>query len=98
MDAEGWRAAKGVLAEALACAPGDRDALVAARCPDPALRREVQAYLNEDDADFLESVISVAGTIDTTGASDDGEQFPDIHPGDQIGPYLVIGRLGVGGM
>src|SRR5437764_648924 len=98
MDADSWRQAKGVLAEALACPPGERDALIASRCPDPALRREVQAYLNEYDEDFLESVISVSGTIDSTNQSGDAEQLPDVRNGDRIGPYVVLDRLGVGGM
>jgi serine/threonine protein kinase len=98
MDAEAWRAAKGVLAEALSCPPGEREALLVARCPDLSLRREVQAFLNEYDEHFLESVISVSDTIDSTNASDDAEQLPDIRNGDRIGPYVVLDRLGVGGM
>jgi Protein kinase domain len=98
MDAEAWRAAKGVLAEALSCPPGERAALVNARCPDPDMRREVQAYLDEYDEHFLESVITVSDTIDSTNGSGDAEDLPDIREGDHIGPYVVLGRLGVGGM
>src|SRR6185437_14390514 len=98
MDAEAWRAAKGVLAEALLCPPGERDAFVDARCADPALRRELHAYLNEYDEDFLESVLTVSDTLDSTNAADEAGQLPDIHAGDQIGPYVVLDRLGAGGM
>jgi len=98
MDAEAWRQAKGVLAEALLCPPDEREALVIARCPDPDLRREVQAYLNEYDEHFLESVLTVSDTLDSTSSSADAGQFPDIHNGDHIGPYVVLDRLGVGGM
>jgi len=99
MDAEVWRQAKGVLAEALLCPPNERGALVNLRCPDPGLRREVQAYLDQYDEHFLESVISVSDTLDSPAlAAAEGEQFPDIHNGDHIGPYVVLDRLGVGGM
>ena len=98
MDAGEWRAAKGVLAEALACPPAEREAIVNARCADPGLRREIQAYLNEYDEHFLESVLSVSDTIDSTNGSGDAEQLPDIKNGDRIGPYVVLDRLGAGGM
>src|SRR6266850_2213597 len=98
MDADSWRQAKGVLAEALLCPPGEREALVMARCADPELRREVQAYLNEYDERFLESVLTVSETLDTTNSAADEGQLPDIHNGDRIGPYVVLDRLGAGGM
>src|SRR5947207_9131730 len=98
MDAESWRMAKGVLAEALASPPGEREAIVNARCADPELRREVQAYLNEYDEHFLESVISVSDTIDSTNGSGGADELPAINTGDRIGPYVVLDRLGVGGM
>ena len=99
MDAESWRQAKAVLAEALVCPPAERGAFVDAHCTDPELRREVHAFLAEYDEDFLESVRSVTGTLDSTGSSgSDAEQLPDIQAGDQIGPYVVVDQLGVGGM
>ena len=99
MDASAWRGAKAILAEALLRPPDERDALVMARCADPDLRREVQAYLNQYDEHFLESVLTVSNTLDNSNASaDDAEQLPDIRNGDRIGPYVVIDRLGAGGM
>ena len=99
MDAESWRQAKGVLAEALLCPPAEREAFILARCADPALRREVQAYLDEYDEDFLESVLTVSEALDSTNsAADDAAQLPDIRNGDRIGPYVVLDRLGAGGM
>src|SRR3954468_18150195 len=99
MNAEEWRQAKGVLADALLIPPARRGAPPAARCPDPGLRREVQEYLNQYDEDFLESVITVSDMIDSSSSADaDAAQLPDIHDGDKIGPYVVLGRLGVGGM
>jgi hypothetical protein len=97
MDAGVWRQAKGVLAEALLCPPNERDAWVAERCTDPLLRREVQAYLDQYDANFLETVLTVANTIDLVTPSDTDEA-PDVQPGEHIGPYVVLKRLGIGGM
>ena len=73
MDAEVWRQAKGVLAEALLCPPDEREAFVNARCPDPSLRREVQAYLTQYDESFLESVLTVSGTFDSTSSAAAGD-------------------------
>src|SRR4051812_1039163 len=99
MDAASWRQAKGVLAEALGCPPAERSAFVDAHCTDPELRREVHAFLAEYDESFLESVRSVTGTLDSTAPSaGDAGQLPNIQAGDQIGPYVVVDQLGVGGM
>ena len=101
MDAEVWRQAKGVLAEALLCPAHERAAFVNARCPDLSLRREVQAYLTQYDESFLESVLTVSDTIDSTSsaaAGDEGRERLDINIGDRIGPYVVLDRLGIGGM
>jgi serine/threonine protein kinase len=98
VDPEAWRQAKGVLAEALSCPANEREALVAARCPDPSIRRELQAYLNQYDEDFLESVLTVSQTFESSAAGDDAVQTLDIQPDDRIGPYVVVDRLGVGGM
>jgi serine/threonine protein kinase len=99
VDAEAWRQAKDVLAEALSCPANEREAFVAARCQDPALRRELQGYLNQYDEDFLESVLTVSQTFESSAsAADDGVQVLDIQPGDRIGHYVVVDRLGVGGM
>jgi tRNA A-37 threonylcarbamoyl transferase component Bud32 len=99
MDGDAWRQAKGVLAEALLRPASERDALVADRCPDPSLRRELQSFLNQYDEDFLESVLTISQTFDgTAGASDAPDQALDIEIGDRVGPYIVLDRLGAGGM
>ncbi len=97
MGADVWRQAKGVLAEALMCPPGEREAWVAERCADPVLRREVQAYLHDYDEEFLETVLTVSDTFDHVTPSDE-EPAPDIEPGVRIGRYVVLERLGAGGM
>jgi Protein kinase domain len=99
MNADAWRQAKSVLAEALVCPPNEREALVLARCPDPSVRRELQSYLNQYDEHFLETVLTVTETFDsTTTGGDDALEIPDIRPGDRIGPYVVVERVGAGGM
>jgi serine/threonine protein kinase len=98
VDADAWRQAKGVLAEALACPPDERDAFIDARCDDPVLRRELHSYLSQYDQQFLESILTVSDTFDGTGGGNDVARLPDIGIGDRIGPYVVLDRLGVGGM
>lgn len=95
MDADAWREAKAVLAEALTCPPDERTAFLLARCPNPMLRRELEAYLAEYDEDFLESVITVSDLI---AGADSPPEAVDLPPGTRIGPYVVIDRLGAGGM
>jgi serine/threonine protein kinase len=99
MDAESWRQAKSVLEAALVCAPADRDALVAARCADPSLRREVLACLSDYDESFLESALTISQTFEHATSADDVETPPDVQSGELIvGRYKVISRLGAGGM
>jgi tRNA A-37 threonylcarbamoyl transferase component Bud32 len=101
MDADSWRQARSVLEAALLCAPAERDALIAARCADPSLRREVLACLNEHDEDFLESALTISHTFEHATSTDDVEAPPDVQIGERIGRngrYEVIGRLGAGGM
>ena len=89
-----------MLAEALLRPPHERADLVRARCADPGLRSEVQAYLDQYDESFLESVLTVSGTMESTSSAAAAEEpaLPDIQAGDRIGPYIVLDRLGVGGM
>jgi serine/threonine protein kinase len=98
MDPDSWRQAKSVLEAALLCPPGEREALIAARCADASLRREVLACLNENDERFLESALTISHTFDHATSSDDREPPPDIQHGERIGRYKVEKRLGAGGM
>jgi predicted Ser/Thr protein kinase len=98
MDADSWRQAKSVLEGALLCAAAERDDFVAARCADPWLRREVLACLNEHDENFLESALTISHTFEHATSTDDVEAPPDVQPGERIGRYEVVGRLGAGGM
>src|SRR5512138_3823484 len=99
MDAEVWRQAKSVLEAALVCTPDERDALIAARCADPSLRREVHDLLNEYEESFLESALTLSNTFDHATAAEDVEAPPDVQPGELIANrYKVVERLGAGGM
>jgi predicted Ser/Thr protein kinase len=98
MDADSWRQAKSVLEAALLCEPAERNALIAARCADPSLRREVLACLDEHDESFLESALTITNTFEHATSADDVEAPPDVKIGERIGRYEVVGRLGAGGM
>src|SRR4029077_10586574 len=86
------------LRRALRCAPYERDARLAARCANPSLRREVLACLNEHDEDFLESALTITNTFEHATSTDDVDAPPDVQPGERVGRYEVVGRLGAGGM
>jgi serine/threonine protein kinase len=98
VDANIWRAAKPILDEALQHPANERQAVLEARCPDSELRRELQAYLNEYDEHFLETVLSVSERLGTDPQGTGTQQAPAIQTGDRIGPYVVVDRLGAGGM
>jgi hypothetical protein len=99
MDPDSWRQAKSVLEAALLCPPDEREALIAARCADASLRREVLACLHENDESFLESALTISHTFDTAVSGDDVEAPPEVQPGERIADrYEIVRRLGAGGM
>ena len=91
MDAATWQRLKAVVADALARPAGERAQFLIDACPDAALREQAGTLLKYHDT------ASEAAT--SFGASP-----PDVHAADElplgtrIGPYLVIDRLGGGGM
>jgi hypothetical protein len=91
MDAATWAKAKDLIGDALELPPAERDDFVAARCSDPTLLAEIRTVLRiyADDASFLEK--PAVATVD----DGDGDDLPGGH---QIGPYIVVDRLGRGGM
>jgi TolB-like protein/Tfp pilus assembly protein PilF/predicted Ser/Thr protein kinase len=90
MDPASWEQAKDVLADALKQPPADREAFVTERCADPALRAEILALLQqyEGASAFLEQPIH----------PDEPDELDDLQPGTRIGPYVIVDRLGRGGM
>jgi len=87
VDEDSWRLAKNLITLALAQPAADRDDFLRERCPDPELRSEIESMLARYDEgpDFL----------DIDGSGDD---VIDLIPGESIGPYVVVERLGSGGM
>jgi predicted Ser/Thr protein kinase len=91
-DADAWRRAKAVLAEVLELPPAERPAYLDKHCPDPDLRREVDALLKQSDEDFLRSVATVPDFVTPFDA------VIELPPGARIDRYVVLDRLGEGGM
>ena len=80
MNAEAWKHAKSLLADAADLPAADRERFVVERCPDPELRREV-----------LELLVSPAPLSDIIAAG-------SLELGARLGPYVIEGLLGRGGM
>ncbi len=103
MEAQRWRSIKGIFAQALDRSPEDREAFLEQACDgDPSLRREVESLLASHGAagEFLEppraiapasspSLSLIPDVLRPTGAGSDPTR---------IGPYVVLGELGKGGM
>src|SRR5438477_11997369 len=94
MHAERWQRVDGLYHQAAALTGDNRSAFLDQVCDgDAALRRELESLLAHDDAagPFLEeAALSVA-------ARQVADQMPQLT-GRRLGPYLVGGLLGSGGM
>jgi len=90
MNPASWEQAKDVIMEALAHAPADREQFVRQRCADAALADEIVTLINgyRDDDDFL---------ADPRPDDERGED-DELAPGTCVGPYVIIGSIGRGGM
>jgi len=87
-DPVSWERAKVILSDALNVPAPDREALVRARCAgDPVLCAQILGLLDLDDPD-------------ATRACEPGpaDEFADLQPGTTIGGYVIVDRLGRGGM
>lgn len=87
MTPERWQEVKNLLAAALERAPEERSSYLDKACSEPALRREVESLLaahDQDDGSFIERI--AVGTSEP------------LKPGDKIGPYEILARIGAGGM
>lgn len=72
----------------------ERDAALAARCPDPALRADVLAMLRADE----ESGLFDRGLTTGLGAAVVRDLTEADTPPERLGTYRIVGRLGAGGM
>lgn len=91
MDAASWEKVKDLIADALELPSSEREAFLAAHCSDEALLREARSLLQGHDEapDFLEHPPQL---------DDLDDNADDLEPGSQVGPYVVVDRLGRGGM
>jgi serine/threonine protein kinase len=93
MDAASWDRAKDLVADLLELPSEERDAFLVAHCSDPALLAEIRALIKGYEAapDFLERPAvdrPAPEPIDDEG----------LEPGTQVGPYVIVDRIGRGGM
>jgi serine/threonine protein kinase len=89
MDPLQWQQAKALIGAMLSQEPVDRGAFLSQHCPDPVLRAEIDALLDHQSQSTTLSKLSIGG------AADDGNDLP---PGSRVGPYVILGPLGRGGM
>lgn len=96
MTRERWERLKPLFHGALERSAHDRAAWLRQACPDDdALRADVEALLHahETAGGFLDAPAVLDGGLD-----DRVEQAEPLAPGRQLGPYVVKGELGRGGM
>jgi len=97
VDPASWDKAKNVLFEALERAAEEREAFVRERCADPTTCDEILALLSSartrDDILARAPVGAFAGVA--PAILDDSEA---LAPGSTVGPYLILDRIGSGGM
>jgi serine/threonine protein kinase len=95
MDARTWDKAKDLIADVLELPKSQRDAYLEAHCSSPGLAAEIRDMIKDytDHSQFLENPPQISGLADLFDTRED-----DLEPGSQIGPYVVVDRLGRGGM
>ncbi len=98
MDPASWNKLKDLIFDALQQAPSDREAYLRERCADPALRESAMAMLRSyvDNADALGSLQSEAPS--SSDGFEDADELDDLQPGTRVGSYVIIDRVGDGGM
>jgi eukaryotic-like serine/threonine-protein kinase len=102
-DPDRWALVKAIFDEVVSTYAGERAALVRQRCGhDPLLQSDVDSLLAADGrhgAVFDAGVVAAAGAraLAVAGHAVQGE-VPGLSPGDRFGRYVIIGRLGAGGM
>jgi hypothetical protein len=111
MTEERWQSVERVFAQALALDPSQRAAFIAAHCPDdPELQHECARLLALDDQAERDRVLNRLRTrsyaspkIESAGpetaapsGSGSGRADPSQEPGDRLGKYDVVRRLGHG--
>jgi serine/threonine-protein kinase len=98
MPDDQWFRAKQILSDFLDAAPDDRDAWLAERCDDAALRAEVESLL----AAYEQGPLSVDDEADNWMGSKEEEsgrgEIDVPETGTHLGGYRLLEEIGVGGM
>jgi serine/threonine protein kinase len=90
MDPASWRQAKDVITEALERPASEREAFVRDRCGDSRLSDHIIA--------MLDGFTQGEQTADSLIAAVRADASDDLEPGTRIGPYVILDRIGRGGM
>ncbi|MFP4229318.1 MAG: tetratricopeptide repeat protein, partial [Salinivenus sp.] len=97
-----WNEINTVLTQVLECSPEDRQAVLAEACAgDPALREEVEGLL--DAATTYGNLLDEGAEVlarplfDSDPSGGAGGPVVPVEPGQQVGSYLVLERVGEGG-
>lgn len=98
MEPERWQQIEKLYHAALAREPGERAAFLEQVCAgDQALRQEVESLLAQEGQTerFMRGPAEAAAEI---FASTAGQTSIGLAPGLELGPYVILGRIGAGGM
>jgi len=97
VDPGSWDKAKDVLFEALERAAEEREAFVRERCADPTTCDEILSLLSSARTrdDILARAPMGAFATVAPALADDSDA---LDPGSKVGPYLILDRIGSGGM
>ncbi len=104
MDREKWQQVSGIFEGALALAPPDRAAYLKEQCGnDDSLRREIELLIESHQKaignNFMSGhAVERAAPVLAAGESDTDEIAEQLAPGQKVGHYCVIQRIGAGGM
>jgi serine/threonine protein kinase len=85
MKQASWVETEELVTATLEQSPADRERFVRDHCDDPVLRETISALLKPQSPD--------RGLLDTIDA-----EGPGLHAGSRVGPYIILHRLGQGGM
>jgi serine/threonine protein kinase len=93
MDPASWRQIRGLIFDALQRPPSEREAFLRERCAEPVLTESLTLLKTcEADSSTLESLQSDTDDVEKA------DTFADLQPGTHVGQYVILDRLGRGGM
>jgi hypothetical protein len=96
VDPASWDKAKDVLFEALERAAEEREAFVRERCSDPTTCDEILSLLSS--ARTRHDILALAPMGTLAGVARVIVDDTELDPGSKVGPYLILDRIGSGGM